>query len=291
MIYILLSILSSTSIFILFKGINRYKAFTFHIIIINYIVATLLGLTLSNGWTNIPTAFDKNWFSLSILIGLLFIIMFFFIGLSSQKAGISITTVASKMSVIIPVLFSILYYNETVGWQKIIGISLALLALLLTIWKKPEKKEGLVIILLPLVLFVGLGITDSLVKYAQHSYVRPEETSFFTAFVFGISCLSGIIIGLFKKNFFKEFTKPFIFLIGIMLGAVNFGSIYFFIKALNETGWDSSIVFGVNNIGIVLLSVIFGLILFREKLKVINWTGIFFSLLAIWFLTGLYGIG
>lgn len=291
MIYILLSILSSTSIFILFKGINKIKAFTFHIIIINYVVATLLGLTLSNGWQLIPTALDKNWFPFSLIIGLLFIVMFFFIGLSSQKAGISITTVASKMSVIIPILFSVFYYTEIINWQKITGISLALIALLLTVWKKPEKKEGVLIIFLPLILFMGLGIIDSLVKYVQQSLMKPEEASFFTAFVFIVAFLFGIIIGIFKKDFFQGFKHFSTYIIGVVLGLVNFGSIYFFILALNKVEWDSSILFGVNNIGIVLLSVVFGLLIFKEKLKIINWVGITFSMLAIWFLTGLYGIG
>ncbi len=291
MIYILLSILSSTSIFILFRGIDKYKAFTFQVIIINYFIAAILGLILSQGWNFIPGAMEKNWFPLSILIGLLFILMFFFIGMSSQKAGISITTVASKMSVVIPVLFSLLYYKEIITWQKITGISLALVALLLTVWKKPEKKEGLLILFLPVILFIGLGTTDSLVKYAQQSYLQSDDASFFTAFVFGISLISGILIGIFKKDFFKGFKQISTYIYGLMLGCVNFGSVYFFIKALNETGWESSIVFGVNNIGIVALSVVFGLLLFREKLKIINWMGISFSLLAIWFLTGMYGIG
>lgn len=289
MIYILLSILSSTSIFILFKGIDKYKAFIHHIIVINYLVASILGLSISSGWQSLPSTIEKNWFLLSVLMGILFIVMFFMIGISSQRAGISITTVACKMSVIIPILFSILYYNEIISWQKISGIALALVALVLSVWKKPEKKEGIFLILLPLILFTGLGIIDTLVKYAQQSYILPAEASFFTAFVFGISFFVGLIIGFFRKGFFKGFTHIQTLVFGSLLGLSNFGSFYFMICALNSCGLDSSVVFGVNNIGIVALSVFAGLILFKEKLKIINWIGISFAFIAIWFLTGLYG--
>jgi len=222
-------------------------------------------------------------------MGILFIVMFFMVGTSSQRAGISITTVACKMSVILPILFSILYYKEMISWQKISGIALALVALVFSVWKKPEKKEGIFLILLPLILFLGLGAIDTMVKYAQQSYILPSEASFFTAFVFGISFLAGIIIGFFRKDFFKGFTKIKILVFGILLGLSNFGSFYFMICALNKSGWDSSVVFGVNNMGIVALSVLAGLIWFKEKLKIINWIGIIFAFIAIWFLTGLYG--
>jgi drug/metabolite transporter (DMT)-like permease len=291
MINILLSILSSTSIFILFKGIDKTKAFTFHVIIINYFVAFILGMILSGGINRLPHVASINWFYLAVLIGMLFMVGFLFIGISSQRAGISITTVASKMSVIIPVIFSILYYKEIITWQKITGISLAILALMLTIWRRNEKKEGFIIFLLPLILFFTLGTTDSMVKFAQQSFLKPEDASFFTSFVFGVSFLTGVFAGLFRKDFMKGFKSFSTFAFGILLGCVNFGSIYFLIRALNETGLDSSAVFGINNIGIVALSVVMGLILFKEKLKIINWIGIMFSLLAIWFLTGMYGIG
>jgi uncharacterized membrane protein len=44
---------------------------------------------------------------------------------------------------------------------------------------------------------------------------------------------------------------------------------------------ESSAIIPVNNMGIVLFSSIMAWLLFREKLSVINWLGIFLSLGAI----------
>jgi uncharacterized membrane protein len=44
---------------------------------------------------------------------------------------------------------------------------------------------------------------------------------------------------------------------------------------------DSSVIFGTNNISIVALSVLIGLLVFKEKLKLINWIGVVLSALAL----------
>ena len=68
---------------------------------------------------------------------------------------------------------------------------------------------------------------------------------------------------------------------GIVLGLFNFSSLYFFILALGHSGIDSSLVFGINGISIVLLSVFTGLILFKEKLSPLNWGGIIIAILTL----------
>jgi drug/metabolite transporter (DMT)-like permease len=193
------------------------------------------------------------------------------------------------MSVIVPVTFSILFYSEVVTSLKILGLIVSLVALLLTIWRRPEKKQDFIVVILPFILFIGIGVIDTLVKYAQQDYVK-DDVSFFTAISFGVSLLAGLIYGLSRKNFFKEFKNVPTILLGIMLGMANFGSVYFMINALNNSGLESSIVFGLNNIGIVTISVFVGLLFFKEKLKFINWSGIFLSIIAIWLLMGMHGV-
>ena len=55
----------------------------------------------------------------------------------------------------------------------------------------------------------------------------------------------------------------------------------FFIKALANCKFESSIVFGFNHIGIILLSAIIAVIVFKEKLSLINKIGIISAFLAI----------
>ena len=59
--------------------------------------------------------------------------------LTAQKNGLSVASVASKMSVIIPILFGIYVYNESYRIIKIIGIILALIAVYLTSLKQKDN--------------------------------------------------------------------------------------------------------------------------------------------------------
>ena len=73
-----------------------------------------------------------------------FIGLFFLIGQSSQKAGITVTTLATKLSVVFPVLLSLIYFNEQLNSLRIIGLVLAFVAIGLTLYKKDLKKTNFV---------------------------------------------------------------------------------------------------------------------------------------------------
>lgn len=281
MIYIILSILSATGIFVIFKIINNKNLPIANIITVNYFIASIIGFfqTLENPLMAVHT----KWFTLAVIIGILFIIFFFIISLSSKIVGISVTTIASKMSVLIPILFSILFYSETVGLLKILGILLALIGVFLTIYKKSESssKQKIIQFLLPLSLFIGMGSIDSLLKYTQDTYITQNISAFFSSTLFAISFISGLIYTLTRKEMIMAYSNPKIYYYGIILGFVNFGSIYFLIGALNSEVFDSSIIFGINNVSIVIASVLLGILLFKEKITKINTIGILSSIIAI----------
>jgi drug/metabolite transporter (DMT)-like permease len=284
MSYLLLSILSSTGIFLIFRLIEKRGVKTFPVIVINYITACLIGFASSGeaGTWDYPLPF----YGLAALIGILFIVMFFVVARSSQRAGMAVTTIAGKMSVIFPISFSILYDpGDSLGLLKATGILLALPGVLLTIYKKKERLPDLSLIYLPGILFIGMGVVDSLVKLAQYEFVTNGRLSLFTALLFGISALIGIFISLINTARLRSLFNLRVLAWGIMLGLVNFGSIYFLVRTLNyrhqvHGSIDSSVVFGINNIGIVTLSVILGVLLFRERLTRLNLAGILICILA-----------
>jgi hypothetical protein len=287
MIFLLLCILSSTLIFVIFRYLGHFRIPVLPVIIYNYLVASITGFSLSGKKTGEILSESIDWLPISIIIGVLFIVMFFIIGKSSQVAGISITTVASKMSVVTPIVFSLFIDPlDDLTTLKSIGIFTALIAVFLTIYKKPALEINKNAIVYPVLLFVGMGIVDSLVKYAQLKYIEDSKLAIFSAILFFIAFLTGLSVVLFRKGTFRPLFSMKTFIWGAILGLSNFGSIYFLIRALNYTnhlgkGIDSSVVFGVNNTGIVILSIITGYIVFREKLERINYLGIFLALIAI----------
>ncbi|MEN8117939.1 MAG: EamA family transporter [Bacteroidota bacterium] len=190
---------------------------------------------------------------------------------------------AVKLSLVFPVLFSLIYFNEQISTIKYIGLTTATAAVFLTVYKKEIKKTNFLYILLPLIIFIGSGLVDSLVKYVQAIKINDNEVALYTVVVFFVAFLCGVIILAFRKNKSYKFHPPTLFL-GILLGAVNFGSLYFLISALNGSNLDSSLVFAINNMLIVALSALIGTIVFKERMNKINFAGVVLAILSLYFL-------
>ena len=284
MIYIVLSILINTLLFIIFKLFDKYKVDTFQAIVFNYLIAFIVAFSqskVSYSLTEIP---NQKWFFGAVILGFLFISIFNVLGKTAQKMGISVVAVASKMSVVIPILFGILIYKESLGIYKIIGILLALVAVYLSSVKESavfNKK----LLYLPIILFFGSGILDTLLKYVEKNYVATNETEVYTGTIFLTAIILGFIAMLYQflngklKITFKNFIA------GMILGVPNYYSIYFLLKALQTKNLESSTVFTMNNVGVVLFSTLIGLFLFKEKLSKLNYFGVIFSIIAIILIT------
>jgi len=284
MIYLLLTIVSSTSIYVIFRMAQNYSCKLPDLISLNYLVATILGFGFLSEFATNSLSGSKSWLTFAVILGVLFIAMFYLIGNSSQKAGITVTTLANKLSLVFPVLFSLVYFNEQISPVKYIGIITAVIAVFLTVFKPEIRKTNLSYFLLPVSIFIGSGITDSVVKYVQTMKIDQTESAIFSSFVFLVAFIISLIISLFKRRLiWKSIHSPTL-IFGVLLGLVNFGSLYFLINALNKSNLKSSLVFAVVNISIVLLSAIAGRFLFNEKLSKINMAGIFLAIISIYFL-------
>ena len=285
MIYLILSILSSVGIFVIFKIADIKKIELLSIILINYIIASALGFLLNKTPVNIDSIIDAPWLFIAFVIGTMYVLTVFLMGYSTQKVGIAITSLSAKISLVIPFAFSIIYDpTDNLNIYKVVGILLALLALVLSILKKKSSEVNSKFLVLPIILFIGLGLVDSFVKFAQQDYINTSNLSLFNAIIFSFSTFTALLAGFAIKFDFKKLLKPTPWLYGGLLGIFNFSSIYFIILTLEQPLLMSSSIFGINNMGIVVVSVILGLAFFKEKLSTINMIGILLSLLAIWVL-------
>lgn len=282
MIYILLSILSSTFIFIVFKLLGTYKIDASKAIVINYISACLIGVITTSKPVVINQIINEKWFYGALVLGLMFIAIFNIMAITAQKNGLSVASVATKMSVVIPVVFGILVYHENLNVALIVGILLALVSVYLTSSKSNTVSNLKRNLKLPIILFIGSGIIDAAIKFFQTNYMALDDISIFSACIFCFAALIGIIQLIIKKRLSFDFK---ILLGGIVLGLVNFGSLYFIIKSLQLEGWSSATVFTLNNVGIVMSSSLVGKFFFKEQLLFKNWLGIFIAVVAIIIIT------
>ncbi|WP_299386443.1 EamA family transporter [uncultured Lacinutrix sp.] len=281
MIYLLLSILASTLIFVIFTLLGKYKINTLQAIVVNYFTAFITGVLSSTETISFKKVINEDWIYGAIFLGFLFISIFNVMALTAQRNGLSVASVASKMSVVIPIVFGIYAYNESLTIIKTIGILLALFAVYLTSVKAKTGKVSLKNLWLPILLFFGSGTIDTTIKYIETSYVSNNGIPIFSATIFAIAGIIGIVILSAKAITGKiKFDYRSIFG-GIILGIVNYYSIYMLLKALQVDSFESSSIFTINNVAIVMLSTILGLLFFKEKLSLKNWFGIAIAIFSI----------
>jgi drug/metabolite transporter (DMT)-like permease len=280
MINLLLTVLFSSLLYIVFKFFSKYNINTFQAIVFNYIIAFLVGLLISEETIDFYLIQKKSWLLGSFVLGGLFLLVFNILGKTSQENGVSVASVSSKMSMIIPILFGIFFFKETITFQKIIGIGIALIAVYFTS-KKESGKIEIKNFIFPILLFFGAGIVDTSINYLQYTHLKVHEIAFFSATTFLAAFFFGILVSIIKiiKGTFKFEGKNIIG--GLFLGIPNYFSMYFLIKALHNKNIESATVFTLINIGVILLSTFFGIILFKEKLLKQNYLGIALAILAV----------
>ncbi len=281
MLDLALSVLCSSLIFVVFKLYDTYKVQTLYAIVVNYVVACISGLIFTPQTISISNLVGQPWFIGTIALGILFILIFNIMAKSSQLNGVGVTSVATKMSLVIPVLFAVLYYNDVLSVFQILGIALALVAVYLA----SIKKKGLHVekshLWLPVLVFLGSGIIDTSIKYIQEAYLTDGEYPLFSSTVFGAAAVSGFVFVI-AKSVRTSFTINIKNVLGgLCLGIPNYFSIFFLLRALNNDTLNSSSVFTLNNVAIVLFSTLLGIVLFKEKLTQRNWLGVLLAIVSI----------
>lgn len=278
-IYLLLSIVFSTFINLVFKWFSVFKVNKIQAILVNYLVCFSIGFVLSGDF-NLLKIIGSDWFKYCIILGSLFVAIFLSMAMTTEKYGVSVNAVSAKMSVIIPVLFAYVYNSERLTIQFVVGILLSLLSIYLITKKKqiiiPKKY-----IYLPIIVFLGSGTIDTSLKLLELNYSNDISINTISYSIFLGAFLVGTTFYTIKNQFnFSNWSSRNI-ISGIILGIPNYFSIYFLLTAIKSFSLKSAFVFGINNIGIVLLSTLLSVIIFKEKLTLINKIGVLISVLSI----------
>jgi len=274
MTWLVFSILSSSAILLLFRWFSDGGVHTRHAIMLNYAVAAATGFAIFT-----PTAewFSQPWFFPAAGMGVLFYVIFRVMAKTAQENGVAVGVVVTKMSVIIPVVVGLTVLNETFSNEKMAGIALGLAAVALT--TRGGVKNGAW--MWPIILFAGSGVIDASLKLFQVNLLSESDTPVFVSTVFSFAFISALVHHLFTSE--RAVSKRSM-LGGILLGIVNFGSLYFILKSLALPGLESSVVFPINNFGIVICSTLLAIVLFRENPRPRVWLGIGLASGSIWLL-------
>lgn len=280
---LLLCIIVNSTLGILFKVFSKYEVDLFPAIVFNYFVALGTAAVYLGEWPIPDNIFQVNWFPYAFALGILFITFFNVIGISVQKAGLVVTTIFQKMSLLAPAVMGILLFQESKSIIKIIGIFLAILSIILVSSSKKNTnhkipKEHL---MLAFLVFIGSAIIDALLYWVDvKGIVTTEESIQFVSTPFLVSGIVGVVVLIISRLKTRKPLQWNSLWAGVLLGIPNFFSIYLILKTLS-VGLEGSVVFPVNNIGILLFSALVGILAFKESANRNKLIGFALAILAI----------
>ena len=282
MIILVALILCNVLLAIIFKYFDKYKVDNLHAIIVNYATAVAVaGIVLQQ--SPVPSdLFSKPWFPYSLALSLLFIIGFNIMAHSFQKAGVAITAIVSKMSLIISAGFAIVYYSELLNLPKGIGILAAIVAIILV--NLPSKSDEINLnnkyLWLPIVTMLMSGVIEIILLMVEVEGKLGDDGILFTSSSFAMAGVFGLLFAGFRMiTRGTRFSKQDL-VGGIILGVPNFFTIYLLILLLTK-GWDGSVLFPINSVGMLALTVVVSVIMFGEKIDLKKGLGLVFSIIAI----------
>ena len=199
---------------------------------------------------------------------------------STQKVGIGLTSAFSKMSIIIPCLVGVLFLGQDNDLiYKAIGIGLVIIASVLILYTKGNKfKAGY--FLLPLLVFIMSGVTDSGMELSRRFVISDSsESPFFLFLLFFTAFFCSLIISFIerKRAGSKLYLNSAIF--GTLLGIFNFlaSSMLLF----NVKLYGGTVVFPIVNGSVVLIITILGALLFKERLTKRQIVGVVVAILSV----------
>ncbi|GIV38792.1 MAG: hypothetical protein KatS3mg033_0592 [Thermonema sp.] len=289
MIDFLLSVSLTACLFLIFKVFERKKVRLLGGIVVNYWVCVLSGMVLLPG-ISLPASADslQSWLPFAFFLGFCFITTFYMMAYTTQKVGVSAASVASKLSLVIPVAFSLLFLSleQRKQWDSwnIMGMLLVFVAIVLTSLRPrytPQTFDLRGLGLLLAVFFMS-GTIDTTLNYVNAYRLNEQTQPLFTVGVFATAGFLGLLVVLYKQLIQKEHIIGVREIIGgIALGIPNIFSLYFMLRALAFFKHDGAFMFPVFNILVILLSTMGSIFFFGEKLSAANRWGIFVSLLAL----------
>lgn len=252
MMYLVLAICSSALVSITMRLSEAKSQNSFGLLACNYMMCSLISVVGCDGFV-----MDASLMSFGTFSGFLYLASFILMQYNIQINGVVMSSTFMKLGVLVPVVASMMLYGETPSMIEVLGLLMALCAIVLLNGKSESKKLNVI----PLVaLLIGGGLTDFTSKVFETSF-SSEWKDLFLFFVFFSALAMCLFLVLVKK---QKITKNEL-IYGCMIGIPNYFSSRFLLLALGSM--DAIVAYPTFSIATIVVVSVFGYVLFQEKLS------------------------
>ena len=255
MIWLLLSALCSLAIANIMRYARHCQLPFLPIMTINYFQAALISIVMFVLSDSVEmTRLDMP---LGILNSFLYVGGFLLYFEAVKTCGISISVSVMRLSVALPVLAGVFWFNETLNIYRSIGLVLMAIAMF-SIGRFSQAKINIKAMRWLILLFVVIGFSSIVGKaydfYGQTGRQLYLASLFFTAFLLSIS-----LTYYYRMKFSLK-----IVIVGLILGVPNQATSMFFLMALSTV--DSVVAFPTMSISVLSGSMLCDRFIWKEPL-------------------------
>lgn len=284
MLYLILAVLCSVAVSVLLKILRQKNIDIRQTIVAGYPIAFLLTLWLLKPDVSAIDSLGGAWGIIAAL-GVLLPAVFVILGRAISAVGIVATDAAQRLSLIIPIIAAFLLFGEVLSGTRVFGLALGFLALIALVYRPQNRqasdqnpdldtaikpamaKPALRTPLWLLAVWAGYGVIDILFKQVAGLGAAFPLTLFVS---FG---LAGLLLLIYLLIIRVRWERRAL-LSGLLLGALNMGNIYAYIRAHQVLSSSPSLVFTGMNIGVITVATVIGVGIFKEQLNRINMLGL-----------------
>lgn len=275
MMYLTIAVLCSVAVSVLLKILRQKEVDVRQTIVAGYPVAFLLTWFLLKPDVSAVKTLGDAWgiiIALAVLLPAVFIVL----GRAIEAVGMVATDAAQRLSLIIPIVAAFLLFGELLTGTRVLGLGLGFLALGALIYRPQQEQADISkdAKRTPLWLFgvwAGYGVIDILFKQVAKQGAAFPLTLFVSFGLAGLLLLIYLLV-------IRVRWQGNALVAGLLLGALNMGNIYAYVRAHQVLSESPSIVFTGMNVGVIAVATLIGVGVFKETLNRINVIGL---LLAI----------
>ena len=276
MMYLIIAVLCSVAVSVLLKILRQKNIDIRQTIVAGYPVAFLLTWVLLKPDVSSIGALGEAW-GIIIALGVLLPAVFIILGRAIESVGMVATDAAQRLSLIIPIVAAFLLFGEVVTGTRVLGLALGFLALAALVYRPQHGIINNQAKQTPLWLFgvwLGYGVIDILFKQVAKQGAAFPLTLFVT---FGLAGLLLLVYLLVTRVRWQGHALS----AGLLLGVLNMGNIYAYVRAHQVLSESPSIVFTGMNVGVIAVATLIGVGIFKEQLNRINIVGLLLAVCCV----------
>ena len=260
MIYLILAVISSALVSVVMRLSQRFARNNITMLAANYVMCTAAAAILAGGM--IPAGEGAALtMGLGSFCGVLYLLGFVLLQWNIQRNGVVLPATFQKLGVLVPTIAAITVFGESARWTQLLGIAVAIGAILLMQGSGARTGEGNTKNFAGLIaLLMCGGLSDVMSKVFQ-TWGNAEHGNYFLVFTFLIALVLCLALCAVKK---QSVTVPDV-LCGLALGVPNYMSARFLLWALREV--PAVVVYPSFSVGTIIVVTLVGMFCFREQVE------------------------